>query len=57
MDFSLFALPVQTQNVYRIILMVPLGALVIVVLRNLIGLATFRTFMPILVAMAFGKPR
>lgn len=53
MDFSLFALPVQTQNVYRIILMVPLGALVIVVLRNLIGLATFGTFMPILVAMAF----
>lgn len=53
MDFSLFALPVQTQNVYRIILMVPLGALVIVVLRNLIGLATFGTFMPVLVAMAF----
>ena len=53
MDFSLFALPVQTQNVYRIILMVPLGALVIVVLRNLIGLATFGTFMPILIALAF----
>jgi hypothetical protein len=53
MDFSLFALPVQTQNVYRIILMVPLGALVIVMLRNLIGLATFGTFMPVLVAMAF----
>jgi len=53
MDFSLFALPVQTQNVYRIILMVPLGALVIVFLRNLVGLATFGTFMPVLVAMAF----
>ena len=53
MDFSLFALPVQTQNVYRIILMVPLGALVIVMLRNLIGLATFGTFMPVLIALAF----
>jgi hypothetical protein len=53
MDFSLFALPVQTQNVYRIILMVPLGALVIVVLRNLVGLATFGTFMPVLIALAF----
>lgn len=53
MMFSLSALPVQTQNVYRIILMVPLGALVIVVLRNLVGLATFGTFMPVLVAMAF----
>jgi len=53
MDFSLFALPVQTQNVYRIILMVPLGALVIVVLRNLVGLATFGTFMPVLIALSF----
>lgn len=53
MDFSLFALPVQTQNVYRIILMVPLGALVIVILRNLVGLATFGTFMPVLIALAF----
>lgn len=53
MDFSLFALPVQTQNVYRIILMVPLGALVIVLLRNIVGLATFGTFMPVLIALAF----
>lgn len=53
MDFSLFALPVQTQNVYRIILLVPLGALVIVVLRNLVGLSTFGTFMPVLIALAF----
>ncbi len=53
MDFSLFALPVQTQNVYRIILLVPLGAFVIVILRNLIGLSTFGTFMPVLIALAF----
>ena len=33
--------------------MVPLGALVIVVLRNLVGLATFGTFMPVLIALAF----
>lgn len=53
MEFSLFALPVQTQNVYRILLTIPLGALVVVVLRNIIGLRTFGTFMPILVALAF----
>lgn len=53
MDFSLFNLPVQTQNVYRILLTVPLGALLIVILRNLIGFRTFGTFMPILIAMAF----
>jgi len=53
MEFSLFSLPIQTQNVYRILLMVPLGALLIVVLRNLIGIKTFGTFMPILIALAF----
>lgn len=53
MEFSLFALPVHTQNVYRIILLVPLGALLVVILRNIIGIQTFGTFMPILIALAF----
>lgn len=53
MEFSLFSLPVQTQNVYRVLLLVPIGALLIVVLRNVIGVATFGTFMPILIALAF----
>lgn len=53
MEFSLFSLPVQTQNVYRILLMVPLGAFLIVLLRNVIGIKTFGTFMPILIALAF----
>jgi hypothetical protein len=53
MEFSLFSLPVQTQNVYRVLLLVPIGALLIVFLRNVIGLKTFGTFMPILIALAF----
>lgn len=53
MEFSLLALPVQTQNVYRILLMVPLGALIIVLLRNVVGIKTFGTFMPVLIALAF----
>lgn len=53
MEYSLFSLPVSAQNVYRILLMVPIGAFLIVVLRNVIGLRTFGTFMPILIAMAF----
>ncbi|MDT8406457.1 MAG: inactive transglutaminase family protein [Methylococcales bacterium] len=53
MAFSLFSLPVQTQNVYRILIMVPMGALLIVMLRNLVGFKTFGTFMPILIGMAF----
>lgn len=53
MAWSLFNLPIQTQNVYRILLMMPLGALLIVILRNLIGIKSFGTFMPILIALAF----
>ena len=53
LDFSLFNLPLQTQAVYRILLMVPLGALLLLILRNIIGIKTFGTFMPILIALAF----
>lgn len=53
MEYSLFSLPVGTQNVYRVLLMVPIGAFLIVFLRNVIGIKTFGTFMPILIALAF----
>jgi len=53
MAWSLFNLPIQTQNVYRILLMMPFGALLIVLIRNLIGVKSFGTFMPILIALAF----
>ena len=52
-SFSLPALPVQNQNVYQLLLMLPLGALLVVFLRTIIGLKTFGTFMPILIALAF----
>ena len=50
---SLLSLPIQTQNVYRILLMIPIGAFVVVVLRTFVGIATFGTFMPVLIALAF----
>ncbi len=53
MEYSLYSLPVGIQNVYRVLLMVPVGAFLIVFLRNVIGLRTFGTFMPILIALAF----
>jgi hypothetical protein len=53
MEYSLFSLPVSVQNVYRVLLMVPVGAFLIVILRNVIGIRTFGTFMPILIALAF----
>jgi len=53
LDFSLFTLPVSEQNAYRHILLVPFGALVVVLLRVLVGVRTSGTFMPILIALAF----
>ncbi len=51
--FSLFSLPIQTQAVYGVLLLIPLGALVVVLLRTVIGVQTFGTFMPVLIALAF----
>jgi hypothetical protein len=53
LEFSLFGLPIQTQNVYRVLLLIPIGAILLVFLRNVIGIKTFGTFMPILIALAF----
>ncbi len=50
---SLFSLPIDTQVVYRILLTVPLGVFILVLLRNIVGVKTFGTFMPVLIALAF----
>jgi hypothetical protein len=39
--------------VYRILLLVPIGAFLLVILRNVVGIKTFGTFMPVLIALAF----
>ncbi len=51
--FSLFSLPNEFQNTFRIFLLVPIAALIICVLRNIIGFPTFGVFMPVLMALAF----
>jgi hypothetical protein len=51
--FSLLQLPVQVQATYKILLTVPIGAFIILLLRNFIGIKTFGTFMPVLIALAF----
>lgn len=53
LEFSLLSLPVSTQNVYKTLLVVPLGVFVVVIMRNIVGVTTFGTFMPILIALAF----
>ena len=53
MDFSLTSLPVQTQNLYRLLVVLPVGGLLVVLMRNVVGVQTFGTFMPVLIAFAF----
>lgn len=53
MGFSLFTLPVQAQATYRVILLIPIGALLLVFLRNVVGFSSFGTFMPALIALSF----
>ncbi len=49
---TIFGLPVSEQNVFKYVVLIPLGAFVVVVMRNLIGISTLGTFMPVLLALA-----
>ncbi|MFU8814020.1 MAG: UUP1 family membrane protein [Pseudomonadales bacterium] len=52
-SLSLYSLPIAEQGVFKLIMLLPLGALVVVVMRILVGLKTSGTFMPVLIALAF----
>ncbi|MDP1558806.1 MAG: inactive transglutaminase family protein [Nitrosomonas sp.] len=51
-DFSIYSLPIEQQNAFKMILLLPIGALIVVIMRLVIGLRTSGTFMPILIALA-----
>ena len=51
--WSLFLIPPEYQTTFRILLLVPLGALLIALLRNIVGFQTFGIFMPLLMALAY----
>jgi uncharacterized protein with transglutaminase domain len=53
LDFSIYALPVEQQGVFKGLLLIPVAALVVVIMRILVGVRTSGTFMPILIALAF----
>ncbi|MFO0110460.1 MAG: UUP1 family membrane protein [Alphaproteobacteria bacterium] len=53
LTFSFYNLPLDAQLVFNVLLMLPVGGLVLAFLRQVIGLKTFGTFMPVLVALAF----
>lgn len=52
-DFNIYSLPIEKQNIFKSLLLVPIGALVVVIFRVLVGLKTSGTFMPVLIALAF----
>ena len=51
--FGVHKLPVEEQNLLRILLLLPLGALVLVFMRIIVGVETSGTFMPILISLSF----
>ena len=53
LTWSLFSLPLQTQIVFRLLLTVPVGVFLLVIMRNVVGVKTFGTFMPVLIALSF----
>lgn len=51
--FSFGDLPLTTQLVYKVLVTIPVGILILVFLRQFIGLTTLGTFMPVLIGIAF----
>lgn len=53
LDFSIHSLPLEEQAMFKTIMLIPIGALIVVFIRVLIGIKTSGTFMPVLIAVAF----
>jgi hypothetical protein len=49
---TILGLPLSERAVFRYIVLIPLGAFVVVLLRNIVGIPTLGTFMPVLIALA-----
>ena len=53
LDFSIHSLPLSEQALFKGILLIPIGVLIVCLLRVFIGIRTSGTFMPVLIAIAF----
>lgn len=51
-DFTIYNLPTLEQNTLKWLMIFPLGILLVVLLRNVVGIPTMGTFTPMLVAMS-----
>lgn len=52
-SFSLSALPADEQSLFKNLLLLPIGVVIVVFLRVIVGIKTSGTFMPVLIAMSF----
>lgn len=52
-NFSIYRLPLLEQNILKWLMVFPLGILVVVLMRNVVGVPTMGTFTPMLIAMSF----
>lgn len=53
LSLSLHNLPVEEQALFKSILLLPVGVIIVVFLRIIAGIKTSGTFMPVLIAMSF----
>ena len=53
LDFSIHSLPLEEQTLFKGILLIPIGVLIVCFFRVFIGIKTSGTFMPVLIAIAF----
>ncbi|MBO7244037.1 MAG: UUP1 family membrane protein [Alphaproteobacteria bacterium] len=51
-NYSIYNLPVDQQNALKWLMVFPLAILLVVILRNVIGIKTMGTFTPMLISMA-----
>ncbi len=50
---TILGLPVSERQVFRFVVLIPLGAFIVVLMRNIVGIPTLGTFMPVLLALGF----
>ncbi len=50
---SLYSLPIEEQSVFKLLLLLPVGALIVTFMRIIVGVRTSGTFMPVLIAVSF----
>lgn len=50
---GVYRLSIEEQSMFKLLFLLPLGALVVVIMRVLVGISTSGTFMPVLIALSF----